>query len=125
MPRLAEKLLEDAANGDKIFAFRTDVPMLAEGAVALRAMLGAIGDVTLLWITDGTDAQCGGVERIGHRLLRGYAVVVDGPDEHFVSIMANAWILSQAERGNATAMRKTRNTTAASFIPIRDAARSR
>jgi len=102
LPRLAEKLLEDAASGDKIFVFRSEQAMVEAGAVALRAVLGALGDVTLLWMTEGSDTQTGGVERIGHRLLRGYAHAVNGPDEEIVSVMANALILAEEERGSMT-----------------------
>jgi hypothetical protein len=101
LPWLAEKLLEDVASADKIFVYRAQQPIPKEGALALRAALGTIGDVTLLWLTEGTDTQRGTVERIGHRLLHGYACAVDGPDEEIVSVMANAWILAEEERGRS------------------------
>jgi hypothetical protein len=105
LPRLAEKLLEDAASGDRIFVYRAQQPIPKDGAAALRAVLGALGDVTLLWLTEGTEPQRGTVERAGHRLLHGYARAVDGPDEEIVSVMANAWILAEEECANATGTR--------------------
>jgi len=99
-PRLAEKLLEDAAEGSKIFAFRAEERLIEAGAVALRAALGALGDVTILWLMDGSEEQRGGVERIGHRLLRGYATANLDEPEQLVSVLANAWILSVEERGH-------------------------
>jgi hypothetical protein len=99
-PRLAAKLLEDAAEGSKIFAFRAE-RLTEAGAVALRAALGALGDVTILWLMDGSEEQRGGTERIGHRLLRGYATANLDEPEQLVSVLANAWILAEEERGRA------------------------
>jgi hypothetical protein len=99
LPRLATKLLEDAANAEKIFVFRSADPLIPEGAAAVRAALARRGDVTVLWLTDGAPGSPGAVERIGHGLLRGYHPRGNAPIDSLVSVLANAWLLAEQQRG--------------------------
>jgi hypothetical protein len=102
LPRLATKLLEDAANAEKIFVFRSPDPLIAEAAEAVRAALAHRGDVTVLWLTDGAPGSLGGVQQIDHGLLRGYHPPGDAPIESLVSVLANAWVLAQQQRAKNT-----------------------
>ena len=102
LPRLAAKLLEDVAAAEKIFVFRTGDPLIAEGAEAVRAALAMRGDVTLLWLTDGAPELLGGVEQIGHGLLRGYHPRGNAPIDSLVSVLANAWVLAEQQRSATT-----------------------
>jgi hypothetical protein len=93
LPRLAAKLLEDAAGLSKIFVLRTGDPLNEVGAHAVRAALARHGDVTVLWLTDGPPEMLGCVEQIGHGLLRGYHPRGGPPMDSLLSALANAWRL--------------------------------
>jgi hypothetical protein len=99
LARLAEYVVQAAAEGGRIFGMRLDEDAGLPAALAVQAALGARGDVTLLCLQDGAPGQRGAVERWGQRLLRGYALAVDGAAEERASVLANAWLLDRAERG--------------------------
>jgi len=73
--------------------------LIPEGAAAVRAALARRGDVTVLWLTDGAPGSPGAVERIGHGLLRGYHPRGNAPIDSLVSVLANAWLLAEQQRG--------------------------
>jgi len=95
LPRLAAKLLEDAAEFSKIFVLRTGDPLTEPGALAVRAALARHGDVTVLWLNDGPPEMLGSAEQIGHGLLRGYHPRGGPPMDTLLSALANAWRLRQ------------------------------
>jgi hypothetical protein len=96
--RLAEKLLEDLAANEKIFAFRTGAPLTERGAEALRAALARRSDVTALWLTDGPPELWGSVEQISHGLLRGYHPASAHHMDQLLSVLAGAWVLREHAR---------------------------
>jgi hypothetical protein len=99
LPRLADKLMEDVAAGDRIFLMRFSE---AGGEEAARAVLAALrhhGDAEMVWLVIDETRQTGSVERLESGLIRGYVDVPtpgrDASPDTMLSILANAWVLLQ------------------------------
>jgi hypothetical protein len=100
MPFLAYKFFEDAIAADKIFVYQRRDRTTRPEADAVQAALSTWGDVTVLWV-EQDKTRSGTAQRLGPRLLHGY---VDnsgengsGCDDAWISMLANAWVLRQAE----------------------------
>ena len=103
LPRLAERLMEDVAEGGRIFLMRPPDPVDETAAIAVQAALRHVGDAVLVWlVSDGTQRP-GSVERLASGVMRGH---VEAPPafhgataDTVASILANAFILDrQAQR---------------------------
>jgi len=99
-PRLAEKLLEQIANDEKIFVLRiAEAPtgFTAEAAaMAVFAALRKWGNPRLLWLVTNNDKPAGCAEMLNCGIVRGYLepdIVGQRSDEMATSCLANAWVL--------------------------------
>jgi hypothetical protein len=94
LPWLADKLMTDIANGEKLFVAR---PMEAPNEAAGLAVLAALrhfGDAQLLWVVEDGSGPTGSVIRLPSGLLKGHK---DLTDESIVSVLANAYALLQSQ----------------------------
>lgn len=97
LPRLADKLMEDVAAGEKIFVLRISEPHDEAAAMAALAALRHFGDADMIWlVTDGSQPP-GSVERLACGLIRGH---LESPlsgrpisPDTMLSALANALIL--------------------------------
>jgi hypothetical protein len=97
LPRLADKLMEDIAAGDKIFLMRFSEPGGVEVARAVLAALRYYGDADMVWLVADGSGLPGSVERLEPGLIRGH---VDMPRpgqaeslDTLMSVLANAFVL--------------------------------
>lgn len=103
LPRLAEKMMEDVAEAERIFVLRFSERGGEEAARAVLAALRHYGEADMLWlVTDGSRPP-GCVERLESGLLRGHLEAADSgrpiAQDTMMSTLANALILlRQAQR---------------------------
>jgi hypothetical protein len=105
---LRRKMLEDFANGEKIFVCKRNKPLSEAEIMPLHAALNQHSRNTLLWVVPADIAhEAGAVEQIMPGLLKGYvdhfAPYENAHDlsfEVWLSVCANAWQLAQSA-GNA------------------------
>ncbi len=98
LPRLAEILVEDMVDGERIFVLRLADPGAGEPALlAVQAALRRFGDAALVWLVNDGTSPAGSAERLACGVVRGHIepphVCLATPAETVVSIMANALIL--------------------------------
>ncbi len=100
LPWQAEKLMRDIAAAEKIFQARLLYEDDEAVALAVLTALRQFGEARLLYIDDSGRKAPGSVERLACGLLRGHLDArqdadPDQADASLVSILANAWALSQ------------------------------
>jgi hypothetical protein len=98
LPRLAEKLIEDIAQADRVIVFRIPNPGAGEPAIlAVKAAIRRFSDAQLVWLVNDGSRPPGFVERLACGVLRGHiepaeiAPII--PPQTVVSVLANALIL--------------------------------
>ncbi|HEY4045100.1 MAG TPA: hypothetical protein VGM32_25095 [Rhodopila sp.] len=70
---LANKLIDDLTNGDKILVFRQNEPLLAGDLVDLRMALASYGPYRLLWVQEACPGHPpGSVDVADERMMVGY-----------------------------------------------------
>jgi hypothetical protein len=100
---LRRKMLEDLANGEKIFVYKRNKPVSEDEVLPLHAALNQHCRNTLLWVVPADMThEAGAVEQILPGLLKGYvdrfAPYENAHDlsfEVWLSMCANAWLLAQ------------------------------
>ncbi len=98
LPRLADKLMEDVAAGDKIFVLRiSPEPATEAAALAVLAALRHFGDADMVWlVTDGAMPP-GSAERLPCGLIRGHLesplTGVPVSADSMMSALANSLVL--------------------------------
>ena len=97
LPRLADKLMEDVAAGERIFVMRFSEPGGEEAARAVLAALRHYGEADMVWLVMGEGGEPGSVERLASGLIRGHvdvpAVELESTPDTMLSILANAYVL--------------------------------
>jgi hypothetical protein len=99
---LADKLIQDLEEAEKIFVYKKDEPLSEDQIRQLHAALRVFGPNTLLWVAamDATHSA-GTVEWLGEGLLAGRVDHFADPDhvpsttsvESWTTVCANAWRL--------------------------------
>jgi hypothetical protein len=101
LSRMAEKLLDQIATGDKIFIFQMWEDMAGAtaeaAAMALWAALRLWGDARILWLVVSDTHPSGAVERLSNGLVRGYIPRLTGArvQEAAISCLANTAMIYQ------------------------------
>jgi hypothetical protein len=69
---LARTLIEDAEAGNKIFVYKSNLPIAEQRIADLHGAIRRYGPSWLLWVTPATaDWPAGRVEKVSERLMRG------------------------------------------------------
>jgi hypothetical protein len=101
VPFLVRQFFTDIVASEKLFVFQRREPSTRLEAEAVLAALATWGDPTLLWTVHDPAAEPGSVVRLGPRLLCGFLDAPAGPDyasdDAWLSVLANAWCLTQQE----------------------------
>jgi hypothetical protein len=98
LPRLAEKLIEELSDSDRIFLFRVADPGAGEPAMlAVQAALRRFGPAPVIWLVNDGAAPAGSAERLACGVVRAHLeplarTPVSAP-ETVASVMTNALIL--------------------------------
>jgi hypothetical protein len=98
LPRLAEKLIEELSDSDRIFLFRVADPGAGEPAMlAVQAALRRFGPAPVIWLVNDGAAPAGSAERLACGVVRAHLdplarTRVSAP-ETVASVMTNALIL--------------------------------
>lgn len=108
---LAQKLLGDLENPEKIFVFKQNEPLSAIDLVDLRATLSRFGPSTLLWVAEACPGHPPGtVDVIDWTFMVGYvrrlAPRQNVPDldvESWVTVLRRAWAMWPARRSAGVA----------------------
>jgi hypothetical protein len=103
---LAQKLLGDLENPEKIFVFKQNEPLSATDLVDLRATLSRFGPSTLLWVAEACPGHPPGtVDVIDRTFMVGYvrrlAARESVPDldlESWMTVLRRAWAIWPARR---------------------------
>ncbi|HTW71347.1 MAG TPA: hypothetical protein VME47_15785 [Acetobacteraceae bacterium] len=89
---LRRKLLEDLADGEKIFVFKRNDPPRDEEILALYAALSRHGSNTLLWVVPADEQhRAGAMERLLPGLLKGYIDRL-APNENAHDLSFDLWL---------------------------------
>jgi hypothetical protein len=99
LPFLRRKILEDLANGEKIFVLRRPEPLSDYETLAVATAIRLHGRSALLVLEQGSGSEPGTVEVIGHGVIIGHLDGVPGqvPPSHeiWLSICATTYGLTR------------------------------
>jgi hypothetical protein len=103
---LARNLIEDAESGEKIFVYKSNVPLAEQRIKDLYRAIDLYGPSWLLWVTPATaDWPAGRVDEVSERFLRGsidrfapYELASDFSVQGWRTICSNAYHLWAARR---------------------------
>jgi hypothetical protein len=103
---LARNLIEDAGSGQKIFVYKSNVPLAEQRIKDLFRAIGLYGPSWLLWVTPATaDWPAGRVDEVSERFLRGsvdrfapYGMADDFSVQGWRTICSHAYHLWAARR---------------------------
>jgi hypothetical protein len=90
---LAEKLIGDLRQPDKIFVFRQNEPLLASDLLKLRAALSKYGPVVLLWVREAEPGEAPGTVTAMNDLLLVGTIRALAPRQHVPDLDVSGWLI--------------------------------